>query len=67
VSYEFTGAPEPEVAAAIIAAVESVLRPAVASDRPAPPPWLVAGIRDNLRTAPPIGGGIAWRIASLSS
>ena len=65
--YEFTGAPEPEVAAAIIAAVESVLRAAPAPADPPRPAWLMAAIRDNLRTVPPAGAGITWRSASVSS
>jgi hypothetical protein len=67
VRFEITGAPEPEVAAAIIAAVESILRPAPRSADPRPPAWLVAGIRENVRVAPAAGAGITWRSASLSS
>ncbi len=65
--YEFTGAPEPEVAAAIIAAVESVLRASPASAVQSPPAWHVAGIRDNVRPAPAVAVGITWRSASLPS
>ncbi len=65
--YQITGAPEPEVAAAIIAAVESVLRPAPASAPPPRPAWLVAGIRDNLRSAPSVAAGVSWRSPSLPS
>ena len=65
--YEFTGAPEPEVAAAIIAAVESVLPAVPAAADQSPPAWLMAGIRDNVRTAPAAGAVISWRSASLSS
>ena len=64
-SIEITGAPEPEVAAAIIAALESVLRPAPSQTSPAPA-WPVAGIRDNLRPVPAAASGVSWRTAALS-
>ena len=64
-SIEITGSPEPEVAAAIIAALESVLRSAPSETPPDAPAWLMAGIRDNLRSVPAAASGVSWRTAAL--
>lgn len=57
-----TGAPEPEVVAAIIACVDAV----IASQGPAPVPrpvsaWRQAAILEGLRGAPPVRPGAGWR------
>ena len=62
-SYRFTGAPEPEVAVAIIASIETVL------GAPPPPPvgipaWRGAGIRENVAPFPTAAPGVSWRAAT---
>jgi len=63
---EIDGAPESEVVAAIVAAVESVVGGSAPAAEPTISAWRIAGIRDNLRTAPGIGPGAGWTSPSSS-
>jgi hypothetical protein len=60
VSIEIDGAPPPEVAAAIIAAVESVIAAAATAPAPHVSAWRRAAIRDNLRAVPGTSPGAGW-------
>ena len=62
-SYRFTGSPDPETAAALIACVEAALGAAAAAE-PAPiPAWRQAGIRENLAACRRAEPGVSWRAA----
>ena len=64
--YRITGAPEPEVAAAIVAAIEAVLGRQGPPSVPPVSTWRSAGIRDNLRQMSPPRPGGAWRTTTES-
>jgi len=63
VRYRFTGAPDAETAAAIIACVEAALGTAAAPEAPRMPAWRRAGILDNVAPAPRAAPDAAWRPA----
>jgi hypothetical protein len=65
VNIRITGAPDPATAAAIVAALESVLRAAPTPPESGPPAWTAAAIRDNVRPAPAVAPGIPWRTVAL--
>ena len=62
-SYRFTGSPDPETAAAIIACVEAVLGAAAAPEPARIPAWRRAGIRENLAACPRAEPSVGWRAA----
>jgi hypothetical protein len=66
VRIEIAGAPRPEVAAAIIAAIESVVGERASEASATVSPWRRAAIRDNLRTMDRPGAGVAWNSPSPS-
>jgi len=63
VSYRFAGAPEPEIAAAILACIETVLRQAQPPEPASIAAWRRAGIRENVSPPRPAGPGVSWRAA----
>jgi hypothetical protein len=60
VSYRFTGAPDPETAAAVVACIEAALGDAPAQVPARTPAWRQAGIRDNLAPFPAAVPGANW-------
>jgi len=63
VSCRFTGSPDPETAAAIIACVEAALGAAAVAESARIPAWRQAGIRENLGGSHRAEPGVSWRAA----
>ncbi len=62
-TYRFTGSPDPETAAAIIACVEAALGAAAAPEPARIPAWRQAAIRENLAAFRRAEPGVGWRVA----
>jgi hypothetical protein len=63
VSSRFAGAPEPEIAAAIVACIEAVLGHVEPREPAGIPVWRREGIRENVTPPPTPGRGVSWRAA----
>jgi len=63
VSDRFTGSPDPQTAAAIIACVEAAFGTAAAPAPARMPAWRQAGIRENLAASRRAEPGTGWRAA----
>jgi hypothetical protein len=61
VSYLITGSPEPEVAAAIVASIETLLAQSQAPSFPQVSAWRRAALRDNVRSRTTGQPGATWR------
>ena len=60
-SSRFAGAPEPEIAAAIVACIEAVLGHLEPQESAGMPVWRREGIRENVTLPPTPGRGVSWR------
>ncbi len=60
-SYDITGSPGPEVAAAIVASIEAMLAQSQTPRAPQVSAWRRAGIRDNVGPRKPGQPGATWR------
>ena len=62
-SYRFTGSPDPETAAAIIACIETVLDARARTEPIRIPAWRLAGIRENVAPRRRAEPGASWPAA----
>ena len=60
-SYRFTGSPDPETAAAIVACIEALRATTAAPPVARMPAWRQAGIRENVAPARRAEPGATWR------
>jgi hypothetical protein len=64
VNARFAGAPEPEIAAAIVACIEAVIGHAEPREPTGIPVWRREGIRENVTPPQTPGRGVSWRAAT---